>query len=180
MNEPNVTHIPRALTETLPHFTVMAIPMDPGTTEIALLQRGENVRSAKNCLSTPAGLLEHGEDFAQGIVRELHEELHLDPKEILAIRFRTIYRNQNGDGFDWVIGVWEVLVDDLRNKIVNAEPDKHDGLVFMTIEQLLSPEPLMPDGTPAVFASNLKPVLEDFSRSYMIEAMLRRATLTIN
>lgn len=180
MNPENVTHIPRSLAETLPHFTVMAIPIDPGTTEVALLQRGANVRSAKNCLSTPAGLLEHGEDFVDGLIRELNEELRLDPQDIIAVRFRNIYRNQNGDGFDWVIGVWEVSVDDLRHKVVNAEPDKHDDLVFMTIEQLMSPEPLMPDGTPAVFATNLKPVLEDFSRSYMIEAMLRRATIAIN
>lgn len=170
----------KSLEETLPHFTVMAIPFDPLTGDVALLWRGDKVRSAKNCLSTPAGLLEHSESFAEGISRELNEEMKLDPNEIHAIRFRTIYRNENGDGFDWVIGVWQVDVFNLRDKVVNAEPDKHDSLVFMNVEQFLEPEPVMEDGRVAKFATNLQLVLREFAHSIFLENAIRNSTIAHN
>lgn len=170
----------RSLEETLPHFTVMAVPIDPFTREVALLWRGEKVRSAKNCLSTPAGLLEHGESFADGISRELNEEMKLDPNEIHTIRFRTIYRNDNGDGLDWVIGVWQVDVFNLRDKVSNAEPDKHDSLVFMQLEQFLEDEPVLEDGRVAKFASNLQPVLREVANSIFLENALKNSTISHN
>jgi 8-oxo-dGTP pyrophosphatase MutT (NUDIX family) len=170
---------PKQLDQPLPHFTVMAFPFDPSTQEVAMLWRGESVRSAKNCLSTPAGLLEHGESFTDGLIRELQEEMGLDPKEIISIKFRTIYKNSNDDGFDWVIGVWDVAVENLRNCVVNAEPDKHDHLVFMNLEELLLDSPRLEDGSPAIFASNLQPVLKEVARSIYMETFLKTATISL-
>ena len=149
---------PRSLPDPLPHFTVMAVPYDPITRMVAMMWRGDRVRSAKNCLSTPAGLLEHGEPFEDGILRELNEEMAIKRDNCFRLEFQTIYRNDNGDGLDWVIGVWSVAVRDLQLVARNVEPDKHDYLVFMHLDDLASPNPML-DGKPAMFASSLQPVL---------------------
>lgn len=149
---------PRSLPQVLPHFTVMAVPYDPVTRMVAMMWRGENVRSAKNCLSTPAGLLEHGEPFEAGLLRELREEMAIEPDKCRRVEFQTIYRNDNGDGLDWVIGVWSVAVQDLQIVARNVEPDKHDCLVYMSLEEISQPNPMI-NGRPAMFASSLQPVL---------------------
>lgn len=128
-----------------------------------MMWRGERVRSAKNCLSTPAGLLEHGEPFEDGILRELHEEMAIERDNCFRLEFQTIYRNDNGDGLDWVIGVWSVAVRDLQLVARNVEPDKHDYLVFMHLDDLASPNPML-DGKPAMFASSLQPVLRTVAK----------------
>jgi len=149
---------PRSLPAPLPHFTVMAVPYDPITRMVAMMWRGDRVRSAKNCLSTPAGLLEHGEPFEEGILRELREEMAIERDNCFRLEFQTIYRNDNGDGLDWVIGVWSVAVRDLQLVARNVETDKHDYLVFMHLDDLASPNPML-DGKPAMLASSLQPVL---------------------
>jgi len=154
---------PRSLQQALPHFTVMAVPYDPITRMVAMMWRGDRVRSAKNCLSTPAGLLEHGEPFEPGLLRELREEMAIEPDNCFRVEFQTIYRNDNGDGLDWVIGVWSVAVRDLQLVARNVEPDKHDYLVFMPLDELCSPDPML-NGKPAQFASSLQPVLRTVAK----------------
>ena len=154
---------PRSLPDPLPHFTVMAVPYDPVTRMVAMMWRGENVRSAKNCLSTPAGLLEHGEPFESGLLRELREEMAIEPWVCRRIEFQTIYRNDNGDGLDWVIGVWSVAVPNLQVVARNVEPDKHDYLVHMSLDELCSPNPMLNE-KPAEFASSLQPVLRTVAK----------------
>ena len=154
---------PKSLSQPLPHFSVMAVPYDPITQMVAMMWRGNNVRSAKNCLSTPAGLLEHGESFEDGLLRELQEEMGIRRENCFRTEFQTIYRNNNGDGFDWVIGVWSVAVRDLVKAAHNAEPDKHDYVTFMHLEELCCPNPVE-DGRPAAFASNLQSVLRLVSK----------------
>jgi 8-oxo-dGTP pyrophosphatase MutT (NUDIX family) len=154
---------PRSLQQALPHFTVMAVPYDPITKMVAMMWRGDRVRSAKNCLSTPAGLLEHGEPFEEGLLRELREEMAIEPDNCFRVEFQTIYRNDNGDGLDWVIGVWSVAVRDLQLVARNVEPDKHDYLVFMHLDDLASPNPML-DKNPAMFASSLQPVLRTVAK----------------
>jgi len=154
---------PKSLQQALPHFTVMAVPYDPVTQMVAMMWRGDRVRSAKNCLSTPAGLLEHGEPFEEGLLRELREEMAIEPDNCFRVEFQTIYRNDNGDGLDWVIGVWSVAVRDLQLVARNVEPDKHDYLVFMSLDDLASPNPML-DGKPAMFASSLQPVLRTVAK----------------
>lgn len=154
---------PRSLPQALPHFTVMAVPYDPVTRMVAMMWRGENVRSAKNCLSTPAGLLEHGEPFESGLLRELREEMAIEPWICRRIEFQTIYRNDNGDGLDWVIGVWSVAVPNLQVVARNVEPDKHDYLAYMSLDELCSPNPMLNE-KPAEFASSLQPVLRTVAK----------------
>ena len=154
---------PRSLPQALPHFTVMAVPYDPTTRMVAMMWRGDRVRSAKNCLSTPAGLLEHGEPFESGLLRELREEMAIEPENCFRVEFQTIYRNDNGDGLDWVIGVWSVAVPNLQVLARNVEPDKHDYLVFMSLDALTAPDPTL-YGKPAAFASSLQPVLRTVAK----------------
>jgi len=149
---------PISLSRTLPHFTVSVLPYDVNTSEVLIMHRGENVRSAKNCLAIPSGLLEHGESFADGILRELYEELGLERNNLLDLKFRTIYRNLPGDGFDWVIGIWTIGVRDL-SLAKNMEPDKHDWIERMyppALGSLLQLHHLWGGG----LADALTPVLE--------------------
>ncbi|MCK9587733.1 MAG: NUDIX hydrolase [Terrimicrobiaceae bacterium] len=149
---------PRGLDEITPHFTVSVLPYDICTGEVLIMHRGENVRSAKNCLAIPSGLLEHGESFEEGIFRELKEELGLDRGLLQDLKFRTIYRNQPGDGFDWVIGIWTIGVRDL-SLAENMEPDKHDWIERMyppALSGLLQLHHLWGGG----LADALTPVLE--------------------
>lgn len=165
----------KALTEPLPHFVVMALPFDPWERTAALLFRGDNVRSAKNCLSAPSGLLEHSEEFAKGLARELEEEIGLNPLEHRWTQFHRIYRSINGDGFDWVIGVWSVAVEGLASKLKNLEPDKHDAVIMMPLDSFDSIdefrrqftqgkvqyiEPSKPVEKPLNFSPDLFPVLK--------------------
>jgi len=156
------------LAEPLPHFVVMVLPYDPETKKAALLWRGEGVRSAKNCMSAPSGLLEHGESFESGIVRELYEELGVAelPENC---SFHTVYRSINGDGFDWVIGVWSLPVYGLAERVKNMEPDKHDAIVladlrsFFSIDEFRRAQHQVVDGKlpdlPINFSPKLFPVL---------------------
>ena len=131
---PNVE--PRFLNAPYPHFTVSVLPYDLETKECAVLWRGEGVRSAKNCLAIPSGLLEHGEDFDLGLKRELSEELGLPENVCGDVVFRTIYRNRPGDGFDWVIGIWTIPVIGLHKHAKNLEPNKHDWVATVPLEVL--------------------------------------------
>jgi 8-oxo-dGTP pyrophosphatase MutT (NUDIX family) len=159
----------KSLDQILPHFSCMSIPYDPETKKIAMMWRGERVRSAKLCLSTPAGLLEHGESFEESIVRELGEEMGIPASQCMSIRFHDLYRNDNGDGYDWVIGVWSVAVESLADNLRNMEPDKHDALILVPADLVHLEEPTLNDvdlvdvarhiPERLKYASNLHPVL---------------------
>jgi len=139
MNPDNFAPIkpaPKSLDQILPHFTVSVLPYDQKTKKATLLHRGSGVRSAKNCLAIPSGLLEHGEHFQDAIVRELGEELGIPMTHMHDLEFYTIYRNQPGDGFDWVIGVWSIAVDRLEEIADNCEPDKHDWIEHLPLKTI--------------------------------------------
>lgn len=126
--------LPKCLTDqVLPHFTASVLFYHPKTRDTVLLWRTDKVRSAKNCLAIPSGLLEHGESFETSLVRELGEELGVPAEMIGELRFHTLYRNQPGDGFDWVIGVWSAPCHpdfDFFTSLNNAEPEKHEVIVW--------------------------------------------------
>lgn len=147
---------PKSLPQPLPHFTVSVLPYDPETQLAALIYRGENVRSAKNCLSIPSGLLEHGESFAVGILRELEEELGIPADACSNLQFHTIYRNIMGDGFDWVIGIWTVEVQGLGGLTQNREPDKHDYIMHVRLAELSGMVNSPMEIEDKIFAPNLR------------------------
>jgi hypothetical protein len=62
-----------------------------------------------------------------------------------------------------VIGVWSVAVPNLQIAARNVEPDKHDYLVYMSLDELCSPNPMLNE-KPAKFASSLQPVLRTVAK----------------
>jgi 8-oxo-dGTP pyrophosphatase MutT (NUDIX family) len=168
---------PKSLPQVLPHFTCLSVPFDLETKQVAMMWRGNTVRSAKNCASTPAGLLEHGESFDSCLIRELHEEMGIPPDKCTVNRFHTIYRNDNDDGFDWVIGVWSVGVKDLESVMVNVEPDKHPALILAKLEDIAADAVTLStskwigdfphDAGEFRFASNLQSVLRSVAKDLL-------------
>lgn len=157
---------PQSLSGVYPHFTVSILPYDPHNLQGVLLWRGENVRSAKNCLSIPSGLLEHGESIHKALERELQEELGLDlvTEELERIKFHGIYENQPGDGYHWIIGVWCVPVKNLQARVTNKEPDKHDYVAVLPLKMIFTIA-----GLDCLFAQNLSRPLRDMVDSIQDE-----------
>lgn len=133
--KPSNKPIPKTLDGALPHFTISFLPYDPVKLVGTILHRGPNVRSVPNCHSIPSGLLEHGEPFNDAIIREMREEIAVDYARGVdgAIRFHTLYRNIPDDGFDWVIGIWSVPIQDLVTRSKNMEPHKHDAMQHLDL-----------------------------------------------
>lgn len=115
-----------------PYATVGAVVFDSkGRT--ALLHRGKNVRSAKNCWSVITGLHEEGLSFKQQLANEIREEIGVeaigDPHPI------GFYENivtHETDNYHWVILMFVQEVEDL-DKAINQEPDKHDDMSIMSV-----------------------------------------------
>lgn len=148
------TPTPKTLQGAYPHFTVSFLPYDPETKEGLLLYRGKNVRSVPCCYAIPSGLLEHGESFERSIIREMEEEIGIQYNELRdgPIEFAELYRNIPEDGYDWVIGIWTVAIESLRERAVNKEPHKHD---FIYVDQLSSIGKVMENFASPDIAPNL-------------------------
>lgn len=106
-----------------------------------LMHRSNNVRSARNVWSIPTGLHDIGETVKQTIERELIEECGL---QALNHSLLGQYENIAGDTdavkqYHWVLTIYAVEVADVT-QMVNIEPEKHDELKLLPINELLDCE----------------------------------------
>lgn len=123
----------------VPHTVAQMIVVDARNKSVFMLHRSEAVRSAKNCWSLPSGLHDIGETLDQTCVRELKEEFDLDALEVTPCGF---YENIAGDPsvtehYHWVMMMFVVVVLDV-NRAVNKEPDKHDAIDLVLIDEFLT------------------------------------------
>lgn len=124
----------------VPRFVVQMLPVDKKS-NLLLMHRSDKVRSAKNVWSFPSGLQEVGEYWTAAAARELQEEYEL---EVQRLRVISVYENIGGDDpsqpqYHWVILLVAALVDDVK-AAVNKEPDKHDEMRIITIDEILDVE----------------------------------------
>jgi 8-oxo-dGTP pyrophosphatase MutT (NUDIX family) len=116
-----------------PTACVQAIPVDCNR-KVLLHHRSDQVRSAKNVWSFPTGILEYNETLMRAAARELKEEFDLETK---AARILGCYENRIDD-FHWVLTVVGLRVPDVYS-FINMEPDKHDIVEVVHLEELLMP-----------------------------------------
>lgn len=120
----------------VPRHAVQMLVYDKNA-KLILMHRSNNVRSARNVWSIPTGLHDIGETVRQTIERELLEECGLTA---LGHSLMGQYENIAGDPdavkqYHWVLSIYAVEVEDVT-KMVNVEPDKHDELKFIDINEL--------------------------------------------
>lgn len=103
---------------------------------ILLARRGPAARDEPGTWDSGAGALEHGEELAAAVAREVREEYSVDPIAIEAIGVRNVLR---GDPVaHWVAVVHAVRVDPAGVAI--GEPGKFDELGWFGLDDL--PHPL--------------------------------------
>ena len=103
---------------------------------ILLAKRGAGARDEPGTWDSGAGALEHGEELAEAVAREVREEYSVDPVAVEVIGVRNVLR---GDPVaHWVAVVHAVLVDPAGVAI--GEPGKFDELGWFTLDDL--PHPL--------------------------------------
>lgn len=122
----------------VPRHVIQMLPYDRSG-KFLMMHRSNNVRSARNVWSIPTGEHEIGERIFECASRELWEEYGLI---INQLRFLTQYENIAGDEapphYHWVLSIYGAEVDDVT-QAVNKEPDKHDQMIFPTIEEVSHP-----------------------------------------
>jgi 8-oxo-dGTP pyrophosphatase MutT (NUDIX family) len=102
--------------------------------KVLVMHRSEKVRSAPNVWSFPTGMQEFGQSIVETAERELEEEYGLKAQKVALL---GTYENVPGDGYHWVLNVMIVLVEDV-SVAENKEPDKHDHMVFVDADFMLS------------------------------------------
>lgn len=112
----------------------VAVNMD---NQFIFLHRSNKVRSAPNCWSLPSGLHEVGETIISCFERELYEELRLRRAERTPYTTLPSYENIPGDGWHWVISTVVMFVEGFE--FTNREPDKHDDVRWLDIEEFRNP-----------------------------------------
>jgi len=139
MNEVCVTTYPQW---EVPHpLPVVQCLMFDMTGQCLLLHRSNEVRSARNVWSIPTGQQDVGENQSECLIREMREEFDLD---IIIHQLVGIYENIAGDHdnandpqYHWVISFYIALVKDIT-QAVNKEPEKHDQIILVHIDDLSS------------------------------------------
>lgn len=101
-------------------------------------RRGVNCRDEHGTWDFGGGGVKHGETLEEALVREIQEEFGVVPLEYQYLGYDEKFREHNGVPTHWIGFRYIALVN--RSKVINNEPDKHDELRWVTIDNL--PEPL--------------------------------------
>lgn len=100
-------------------------------------KRGQNCRDEQGTWSFGGGGLEFNETLTDAVVREVKEEFGADALEYTCLGFDEKFRTHEGVATHWIGFRYVVLVD--REKVFNNEPDKHDELMWVTLDNLPNP-----------------------------------------
>ena len=104
---------------------------------LLLHRRTQACRDEAGAWDSGGGALEFGEDPAEAVRREVHEEYGVFPNRVRVVGTRNVLREQNGNLTHWVALVFDVLVD--PNAVRLGEPDKMAELGWFDMEALPTP-----------------------------------------
>lgn len=94
-------------------------------------KRGANLENEPGCWSPGAGGIEFGESVLEALAREVKEEYGATVRDSEFMGFRHFI---NDSGNHVLMFDYRVLVD--PKEVINNEPDKCEGLKWMTVGEL--------------------------------------------
>lgn len=100
-------------------------------------KRSKNCRDEQGNWDVGGGSLEFGEEFEQGVKREIMEEYCCEVKKLKYIQTINVIRQNNGTQTHWIALLFTALVDPKSVKI--GEPDAMDEIGWFTEDSLPSP-----------------------------------------
>jgi len=100
-------------------------------------RRNKNCRDEWGCWDFGGGGLKFNEKLDDGVVREVEEEYGTKPLKVEFMGVDEVFRTHEGTRTHWISFRYKVLVD--RNSVRNNEPEKHDELMWVTLQSLPSP-----------------------------------------
>lgn len=97
-------------------------------------KRGKACRDEHDCWDFGGGGLKHGESLEEAMIREITEEYGTAPLTYEFLGYDEIFREHEGVPTHWLGFRYRVELD--RTKVINAEPNKHDEIAWLTIDSL--------------------------------------------
>lgn len=108
-----------------------------GKGNLLLHKRSKNCRDEHGCWDPGGGSLEFGEDFEQGVRREVKEEYCCDILDLKYLGAYNILRNHQNKKTHWVAVLFLAQVDPKKVKI--GEPEYVDEFGWFSLDNLPSP-----------------------------------------
>ena len=100
-------------------------------------KRSDKCRDEHGMWDCGGGGLSFNEKLLDGVYREVEEEFGTKPVEVEYMGVDEVFREHDGVPTHWVAFRYKVLVD--REKVANNEPDKHEELMWTTLDSLPTP-----------------------------------------
>lgn len=100
-------------------------------------KRSDQCRDEHGRWDCGGGGLKFNETLLDAVKREVQEEFATLPQEIEFMGADEVFREHDGKPTHWIAFRYRVLVD--RNKVVNNEPEKHEELIWTTLDTLPAP-----------------------------------------
>src|SRR3989338_10805998 len=104
---------------------------------VLLAKRTEHCRDEHGRWDPGGGGLEFGEKLDDALQREIREEYGTDVIKAEFLGFREIFRDHKGQKTHWISFDFKVHID--REKVINLEPKKHEGLGWFRLDNLPKP-----------------------------------------
>ncbi len=117
-----------------------------GAGNFVIHKRSTACRDEWGCWDFGGGGLRFGERLEECVVREVFEEYGTKPLSIEFMGSDEVFRVHEGKNTHWISFRYKVLVD--RSEVHNNEPEKHDELVWVRLDNL--PTPLHSQVIPAL------------------------------
>ena len=108
-----------------------------GKGKFLMHKRSENCRDEIGNWDIGGGSLEFGEEFEEGVIREIQEEYGVTPKKVKLVHIYNALRENKGKKTHWVCLLFTAQVNPKKAKI--GEPEAMDDIGWVTPNNLPSP-----------------------------------------
>lgn len=109
-----------------------------GNGKILLMQRGPKARDENGRWDIVGGAIEFGESIDDALVREVSEEMSVEPYDIEFLRAYDAHREHNGDKTHWICLLHSARVDLTKVKI--GEPEKISAIGWFGLNDIPKPQ----------------------------------------